>query len=263
MTRHLIRKILIVLVAMTFAQVAYAATFRAEPVRFFVTHRIENNESLRSVNNTFLLEAKDDAPMPEGSEDGVKKVVAPANSTFDFGEINYPKQGTYEYTVRRVITNSKSLVQDDAEYDIRIAVFSDGTNVTVFEKAGTNAKTDELEYTDTYLTKLTFILNGGTYKGKTENIIQYHPAGTTVTLLEAPTKKNATFEYWRGSKYAAGAKYKVTTEDHTFTAMYKGKAGSRRLRSGAQTGDAVDIIILLGAASFCILAFAVYKRRRK
>ena len=115
-----------------------------EPIVISGTHAIEDNENLKSINNTFVLAALNDAPMPENS-----RVTVPANSDFTFGEIAVTKPGTYEYKVSREITESEDLIQDDSVYYIHVAVFSDGTQVMVLSKDGEEGKPDKIEYTDT------------------------------------------------------------------------------------------------------------------
>lgn len=89
---------------------------------------------------------------------------------------------------------------------------------------------------------ITYDLNGGTYEGKTGIITETHEDGETITLLGAPTKEGMEFDYWKGSAYKAGAKYKVEG-DHTFTAQWKEPGAP----STAATGDASPI-------TFCIIA---------
>jgi len=114
------------------------------------SHKIENKLSLHSGRHTFVLTAKNNAPMPEGSENGVKRVTINSNEDFSFGDINYTEPGTYEYTVSRDIAKTANLIQDDSVYKCKVAVFSDGTTVVVFEQDGVEGKPDKIEYTDTY-----------------------------------------------------------------------------------------------------------------
>ena len=47
--------------------------------------------------------------------------------------------------------------------------------------------------------------------------------GEYFTLPAAPIKDGYTFLYWKGSRYNPGDKYKVTCDDHTFTAVWQKK----------------------------------------
>ena len=67
---------------------------------------------------------------------------------------------------------------------------------------------------------LTFDLKGGTLNGRSGIITINANVGDTVNLPAAPTREGYTFQYWKGSEYEAGARYKVTG-DHTFTAEWK------------------------------------------
>ena len=67
---------------------------------------------------------------------------------------------------------------------------------------------------------LTFDLAGGTLDGKTGKVTIEANVGDTIKLPEAPTREGYTFQYWKGSRYEAGADYKVEG-DHTFTAVWE------------------------------------------
>ena len=116
-----------------------------DPFTIEGTHSISGAEDLSSMNNTFVLTAKGDAPMPESSE-----VISPANSSFSFGSIQAIKPGIYEYTVSREINRSKNITFDDSVYHVYVTVFSDGTNAVVLEKEGVKAKPDKITYEDKY-----------------------------------------------------------------------------------------------------------------
>ena len=67
---------------------------------------------------------------------------------------------------------------------------------------------------------LTFDLGGGTLDGKTGTITIEANVGDTIELPGAPTREGYTFQYWKGSRYEAGAEYLVTGP-HDFTAVWK------------------------------------------
>ena len=113
-------------------------------------HIVENNETLKDGRHTFVITGKDGAPMPAGSENGVKKVTIGSNETFNFGDMTFKKQGIFEYSVSREIIESETLEMDDSEYTCNIAVFADGTYVMVFAEKGVEGKPNKIEYKDTY-----------------------------------------------------------------------------------------------------------------
>lgn len=154
----MIRKLAAVTFSLLLVCISFAPALAADETGAFspVTiniegrHIVENNETLKDGRHTFVLTAKDGAPMPEGSENGVKKVTINSNETFDFGEITFNRQGIYEYSITREIIESDTLEMDDAEYTCNIAVFADSTYAMVFAEKGVEGKPNKIEYTDTY-----------------------------------------------------------------------------------------------------------------
>lgn len=111
-------------------------------------HVIENDVALKTGRHTFVLTARDDSPMPEGSLDGVKRVTINSNETFRFGAIEYENPGIYSYTVSREIRQTDELEQDDSIYHCVVEADAEGTVVVIFEKVGTQGKPNEILYTD-------------------------------------------------------------------------------------------------------------------
>lgn len=132
---------------------AFAQTIRYDPVTIEGAHEIDGAEELTSLNNTFVLTAKDNAPMPEGAENGVLEIITPVNSPFSFGEIRFDKPGNYEYTVSRKVSPSKNLKFDNSVYHVHVAVFTDGAEITVLEKEGAKGKPEKIKYADKYVPK--------------------------------------------------------------------------------------------------------------
>ena len=87
---------------------AYAATGVLEGKTTLAGTKVLDGRAWRSKDRfVFLLTAKDNAPMPEGAQDGtaVMYVTAPEGTTaateipFEFGDIVYTRPGTYTYTI--------------------------------------------------------------------------------------------------------------------------------------------------------------------
>lgn len=87
---------------------AYAATGVLEGKTSLAGTKVLDGRAWRSKDRfAFLLTAKDNAPMPEGAQDGtaVMYVTAPEGTTaateipFEFGDIVYTRPGTYTYTI--------------------------------------------------------------------------------------------------------------------------------------------------------------------
>lgn len=86
----------------------YAATGTLDGKTALAGTKVLDGRAWRSEDRfAFLLTAKDNAPMPEGAQDGtaVMYVTAPEGTTagteipFEFGDIVYTRPGTYTYTI--------------------------------------------------------------------------------------------------------------------------------------------------------------------
>lgn len=116
---------------------------------------------------------------------------------------------------------------------------------------------------------LTFDLGGGTLDGKTGTITIEANVGDTIKLPGAPTREGYTFQYWKGSKYEAGAEYKVEG-DHAFTAEWKKNSSSlsgtqsTTNTAAAKTGDEsnVGLWFMLLAASLLSLIMILTRGRK-
>lgn len=67
---------------------------------------------------------------------------------------------------------------------------------------------------------MTYVLNGGSYNGSTDDILESYPDGTVISIHEAPTREGYRFTYWKGSEYQPGDQYTVEG-DHTFTGQWE------------------------------------------
>ena len=115
---------------------------------------------------------------------------------------------------------------------------------------------------------IVYKLNGGTYNGSAEDIVEKYPAGTVITIHEAPVRDGYTFDYWMGSEYHPGDTYTVT-EDHTLVAQWKtgGKSDPDKGKpyAGPDTGDKTNVwlYIAIMAVSFVAIIILIIIRRRK
>lgn len=145
----------LVLAVMVIPAVASAVDY--DPVEITGVHQIEgagdsedsSGGEMEPFTCTFVLTAKDSAPMPEGSQDGVKEVEAAANSTFSFGEILYTEPGTYEYSVTRNAEEIEGIVTDESAYNVSVEVSEDGTNAVIYTKEGEDGEAEGIAYIDT------------------------------------------------------------------------------------------------------------------
>ena len=77
---------------------------------------------------TFTLEAEGDAPMPADAEEGAKSVdVTKNNPLAQFGEIEYEKAGTYEYTITEEKGSADGVTYDTTAHRVVVTVAKDRT----------------------------------------------------------------------------------------------------------------------------------------
>ena len=75
---------------------------------------------------TFTLEAKGDAPMPADAAEGKKSVDVTENATLaKFGEIEYEKAGTYEYTITEEKGDADGVTYDTTAHTAVVTVAKD------------------------------------------------------------------------------------------------------------------------------------------
>lgn len=106
---------------------------------------------------------------------------------------------------------------------------------------------------------ITYELNGGTLDGQTGTIEIEVEEGTEITLPK-PERDGYTFDYWKGSKYEAGASYTVEG-DHTFTAQWISNSDIP-----PKTGDSSHVniwitLLVLSTMGLCGTILAGKKRR--
>ena len=120
---------------------------------------------------------------------------------------------------------------------------------------------------------ITYDLNGGTLNGQTGKVTVSVKAGTTITLPK-PSRDGYNFSYWKGSKYDAGAQYKVES-DHTFQAQWEKKSsgssgtsssssssGSSSSKVSPKTGvESTWMAFMVAGLAFAAAAFAGTRKR--
>ncbi|MBO5521801.1 MAG: Cna B-type domain-containing protein, partial [Eubacterium sp.] len=127
--------------------------------------------------------------------------------------------------------------------------------------------------THTPLLKITYDLNGGTFAGSPDNIVELYPYGTEISIHPAPVRAGYTFLYWKGSEYRPGDKYTVMA-DHTFVAQWAPAATPTitpipgtpvNPANGPKTGDSshmLEWLIVLLAAAAGLTGMALYRKKR-
>ena len=107
-----------------------------------------------------------------------------------------------------------------------------------------------------YPATITYVLDGGSINGSTENVTVHTKVGDQITILDAPEKDGFDFDYWEGSVYHPGNNYPVKGE-HTFTAKWIPKP------TVPKTGDTARPALYLAFAALSALALLTlgWKRR--
>ena len=87
-----------------------------------VEKKIAGGNPAKAGTFRFTLTGKDNAPMPEGSKDGVKSASITGEGKADFGKITFDKAGTYTYKVAEENGNESSYNYDSTEYTLTYKV---------------------------------------------------------------------------------------------------------------------------------------------
>lgn len=78
---------------------------------------------------TFIMEAKANAPMPEGSTGTRKAMTLTGEGTIEFGTIYYDKAGIYEYTIYEQQESASGWIYDDSRYSLMVTVTDEGNGL--------------------------------------------------------------------------------------------------------------------------------------
>ncbi len=98
----------------------------------------------------FSLISIDDAPMPEGSAEGVKETAVKYGEDFSFGHIYYERPGIYQYMVSRDMIQNDDVLKDESVYKVTVEIFSDGTDTVIYQREGAEGKPEGINYIDKY-----------------------------------------------------------------------------------------------------------------
>ena len=115
----------------------------------------------------------------------------------------------------------------------------------------------KIEEEETFV--ITYDLNGGTYDGKQGTIEEEYPAGTVISIHEAPEREGYEFTYWKGSEYQPGDSYTVEG-DHTFTAQWK---KNEKEHHTPKTGDESNLGLWMALMIISLMSLGAMFFRRK
>ncbi len=103
--------------------------------------------ALKDGEFSFKLTAKDNAPMPEGAENGSKTVANNDKGAIDFGEITYNTPGTYEYTISEIKGDVSGVTYDSNIKNVTVTVADKGDGTMTANVAGAG---DAATFTNMY-----------------------------------------------------------------------------------------------------------------
>ena len=153
-------------------------------------------------------------------KDPVIEDVVPATCTEGGSHVEVGRCSKCEKDVRQTIYD-KPLGHDYGDWEIVIEpqIGKEGLKRKVCKHDSSHVIEETIPALEPGKYVITYNLGGGTLNGKTGVITETYDEDTVLTLPK-PYRDGYTFEYWEGSKYYAGDKYKVT-ENHTFKAIWK------------------------------------------
>ncbi len=106
--------------------------------------------SYQNDEQCFSLISINDAPMPEGSAEGVKENAVKYGEDFSFGHIYYERPGIYQYMVSRDTIQNDGVLKDGSVYKVTVEIFSDGTDTVIYQREGAEGKPEGINYIDKY-----------------------------------------------------------------------------------------------------------------
>lgn len=120
---------------------------------------------------------------------------------------------------------------------------------------------DECEVSVVKKQTMKFSPSGGSWKdGSTDPLIISAIAGAEITIPEGPIRAGYNFQYWKGSKYKPGDKFKVSEGGHEFTAVWA-KASSPV--ANFKTGDNMGVYLWSGLALLSVGGLILVQRKKK
>ena len=130
-------------------EVTFTNKFEFAPVTYDPPVKKTLKGDAPSTDATFefvMAAVTEDAPMPEGSEDGSMTVSVTGEGETEFGDMVYTEPGTYVYTINEIDGKLARYTYDTSTYTLTVNVTVEGTELvieTTYEKDGEEAQTAE------------------------------------------------------------------------------------------------------------------------
>ncbi|MBQ1466032.1 MAG: Cna B-type domain-containing protein, partial [Eubacteriaceae bacterium] len=174
------------------------------------------------VTVTKLWDDRDDA---DGIRPEYVTVKLLANGTDTARALVLSEEGSWSGTFRDLDTrkDGADIVYTVEEVTDSVITGTDGEGTYAYAVTGDASKGFTIINTHTpVMCTITYVLNGGSYGGSTDDIVERYSRGTVISIHPAPVRDGYVFTYWQGSEYHPGDTYTVT-EDHVFTAQWREK----------------------------------------
>jgi len=212
---------------------------------------------------TMNLQAKDNAPTPNGTVNGVKSITVNSESPASFGTIQYEKAGTYHYIVTESKGSDKNFTYDETQHPVTVTVTESADHKLTASISGGNSS-GIVEISNHYTKPKEE--NGGKEgnsggnktNGSTNNSSGKNSSGGSKTNGSTSSKTNGQVQ----PANTKTLKNSLAKTNPSGSADSSGNASGSLVRTGDQTDLAVMIALLLTSACGLAGVLALKKKRR-
>lgn len=212
---------------------------------------------------TMNLQAVDNAPMPDGTANGVKSITVGNESPASFGTIKYEKAGTYHYIVTESKGSDKNFTYDETQHPVTVTVTESADHKLSASIIGGNSS-GIVEVTNHYTTPKKE--NGGNKEnsggnktnGSTNNSSGNNSSGGSKTNGSTSGKTNGQVQ----PANSQTLKNSLAKTNPSGSAASSGNASGSLVRTGDQTELTAMIALLLTSACGLAAVLALKKKRR-
>jgi pilin isopeptide linkage protein len=212
---------------------------------------------------TMNLQAKDNAPMPDGTVNGVKSITVSSESPASFGTIQYEKAGIYHYIVTESKGSDKNFTYDETQHPVTVTVTESADHKLTASISGGNSS-GIVEISNHYTKPKEE--NGGKEEnsggnktnGSTNNSSGKNSSGGSKTNGSTSSKTNGQVQ----PANTKTLKNSLAKTNPSGSADSSGNASGSLVRTGDQTDLAVMIALLLTSACGLAGVLALKKKRR-
>lgn len=209
---------------------------------------------------TMNLQAVDNAPMPDGTANGVKSITVSNESPASFGTIKYEKAGTYHYIVTESKGSDKNFAYDETQHPVTVTVTESADHKLTASITGGNSS-GIVEISNHYTTPKEE--NGGSKENSGGNKTNGSTNNSSGKNASGGNKVNgSTSNKTSGSLQPANTKTLKNSLAKNGAAASSGNASGSLVRTGDQTELTAMIALLLTSACGLAAVLALKKKRR-